>query len=311
MRVALIQLSAGTDSAANREQVGGWLSSLAEQPHPDLVVLPEATMHDFGRAAHDLAEVAEPLDGPFVGLLSAHARRLGSTVVAGMFERPDPGADDTRGTGAPNGSAAPPPLPWNTVAVVGPDGSLRAAYRKIHLYDSFGYAESDRLRFGDAAPTVVPLGDFTLGLMTCYDLRFPEMSRLLVDAGADLLVVPSAWVRGPRKEDHWSTLLRARAIENVCYVAAAAQCGDHYCGGSMLVDPMGVALAQAAEAATVLHGDADPARLARARTQNPSLGLRRIGTRAPTHPAQSPANDLAGERTEQPVGQGPVGAARP
>jgi predicted amidohydrolase len=170
MQVTLVQLAADLDSAANRELV---VARLRDVDGQDLVVLPEATMHDFGPPKHDLAAAAEPLDGPFVGLLSQQARRLGSTIVAGMFEQTDD-------------------LPYNTLVVLGPDGDLTASYRKIHLYDSFGYRESERLRAADVESVVVPVGDLSVGLMTCYDLRFPEMGRALVDAGAEAFVVPHA-----------------------------------------------------------------------------------------------------------------------
>jgi predicted amidohydrolase len=114
-----------------------------------------------------------------------------------------------------------------------------------------------------------------VGLMTCYDLRFPEHSRALVDAGATILAIPAAWVRGPLKEDHWMTLLRARAIENTVYVAAAAQCGRQYCGHSALIDPLGVAVAALGEDEGVVIGDVDEHRLTSARARNPALQHRR------------------------------------
>src|SRR5688500_14578909 len=128
MRVSLVQLASSTDSAANRSLVESRLGALdgPNRDAVDLVVLPEATMHEFGSADHDLASIAEPLDGPFVATLADQARRLGATIIAGMFER----SDD---------------LPFNTLVVLEPDGTLAATYRKIHLYDSFGYRESDRL----------------------------------------------------------------------------------------------------------------------------------------------------------------------
>ena len=256
MRVVLAQLASSTDSSANRSLVASVLSAAGES-RPDLVVLPEATMHDFGDPGHDLSASAEPLDGPFVGLLSTSARRLGATVVAGMFEAAD----------------GPP---YNTLVGVGPDGDLRATYRKVHLYDSFGYRESDRLAPGPVDPVVLDVAGHRVGLMTCYDLRFPEMTRLLVDAGADTVAVPAAWVAGPLKEDHWTTLLRARAIENTVYVLGAAQCPPTYTGHSAVVDPMGVVVAAAGEAPRLVLGDVDPARVADARARNPSLANRRI-----------------------------------
>jgi predicted amidohydrolase len=107
--------------------------------------------------------------------------------------------------------------------------------------------------------------------MTCYDLRFPEFARNLVDADAQVLLVPAAWVRGPLKEDHWATLLRARAIENTCYVLAAGQCGRRYIGCSMVIDPMGVMVAALGEESGLVVADVDAARVATVRRTNPSL----------------------------------------
>ena len=263
MRVAVVQMSSSTDSAANREQVSGALASIGDGPPQaggapiDLVVLPEATMHDFGPREHDLTGVAEPLDGPFVTLLAEHASRLGTTIVAGMFERTDG-------------------LPFNTLVAVGPDGDLAATYRKIHLYDSFGYRESDRLTGGPIGPVVVDVADLRLGLMTCYDLRFPELGRALVDAGALAFVVPSAWVAGPGKLHHWRTLVAARAIENTVAVVAAAQSGEHYCGHSVIVDAAGSMVEQAGEGDAVLRADLSAAAISEVRDANPSLLNRRM-----------------------------------
>jgi len=266
MRIALVQLVSATDSAANRAAVGHWVERIeAAGNRPDLVVFPEGAMHDFGPADSDLAAVAEPLDGPYVAALASAAKRLGATVVSGMFEQ----VDNTR--------------PFNTLVVVAPDGDVVASYRKIHLYDSFGYAESDRLSPGEIRPVVVDVAGTPTGLMTCYDLRFPEMARLLVDAGAELLLVPAAWVAGPLKEDHWQVLLRARAIENTVHLAAAAQTGRTYTGHSMLVDPMGVVVAAAGEDEALVSAVVDSQRLSAARTRNPSLLNRRLA--APAAPA--------------------------
>ncbi len=261
VHVALVQTAAGIDSAAQREALTTWLERLRAMPGPtpDLVVLPEAVMHDFGAPDHDLSAHAEDLDGPFVQLLADEAKRLGSTVVAGMFER---ATDD--------------PRPYNTLVAIGPDGRLAGVSRKVHLYDSFGYRESDRLRPGPIEPAVVAVGALQVGLMTCYDLRFPEFSRLLVDAGADTLCVPAAWVRGPLKEDHWVTLLRARAIENTCWVLGAAQTGDSYCGRSQVVDPLGMVVASVGDEEALVRATLDPQRLTAARRRNPALEHRRV-----------------------------------
>ncbi|MGH3456815.1 carbon-nitrogen hydrolase family protein [Aeromicrobium sp.] len=260
MRIALVQLASSTDSAANRDLVGARLGDLDSSL--DLVVLPEATMHDFGAIDHDLAAVAEPLDGPFVATIVDQARRLGATVVAGMFERPGP---DGRGD-----------LPFNTLVVAGPDGSLLDTYRKIHLYDSFGYRESERLSAGDVRPVTIDVEGVRTGLMTCYDLRFPEMGRSLVDAGAELFVVPSAWVAGEHKLHHWRTLLTARAVENTVAVAAAAQGGKRYTGHSLIVDAWGSVLGEAGDGDDLVQASVEPADIAKARDVNPSLSNRRI-----------------------------------
>lgn len=223
-----------------------------------LVVLPEAAMHDFGAADLELGPVAQARDGVFGRFLAAQAHRHTITLVAGMFER----SED-------------PARPFNTLLLAAPDDGVTSHYRKAHLYDSFGYQESDRLTPGDAKPVTVPVGDLTLGLMTCYDLRFPEFSRALVDAGADVLVVPAAWVRGPLKEDHWTTLLRARAIENTVYVLGAAQSGQTYIGCSAVIDPLGVILASAGDEEVVVIADIAAQRIADVRRRNPSLANRR------------------------------------
>jgi predicted amidohydrolase len=266
MRIVLVQLASATDSAANREAVAQWAERIeATGSRPDLVVFPEGSMHDFGKPDTDLSAVAEPLDGPYVGALGAAARRLGATVVGGMFERSDGGR------------------PFNTLVVVGPDATVLDTYRKIHLYDSFGYAESERLSAGEPIPVVVEIAGTATGLMTCYDLRFPEMARKLIDSGAELLLVPAAWVAGPLKEDHWQLLLRARAIENTVHVAAAAQTGRTYIGLSAVVDPLGIVLASAGDEEGLVEATIDRERMRRARERNPSLANRRLSV--PVSPA--------------------------
>jgi predicted amidohydrolase len=259
MRVAVVQLTSSTDSTANRGLVGSAMSALEQDV--DLVVLPEATMHDFGSSDHDLAAAAEPLDGPFVTSLSEHATRLNTTIVAGMFER------------------SPDPIrPFNTLVAVGPDGELAATYRKIHLYDSFGYRESDRLTAGDVTPTVVKVADLAVGLMTCYDLRFPELGRVLVDAGAEVFALPAAWVAGDGKLEHWRTLVTARAIENTVAVVAAAQSGQRYTGHSLIVGADGSRLEEAGEGDAVLRAELTAGAIAQVRDINPSLHNRRMNS---------------------------------
>ena len=246
LSVTVVQAASGLDPGANRARLPELVPSGS-----DLVVLPEAFARDFGESGSDLSAYAESSEGPFALELGAVAAERDTTVVAGMFE-----------------TSEDPARPYNTLLV---RGARRAAYRKIHLYDSFGYRESDALRAGALEPVLLDLGPFRVGLMTCYDLRFPELARLLVAQGAEVLVVPSAWVAGPRKVDHWRTLVRARAIENTVFVVAAAQPGPRYSGHSMVVDPQGDVLAEAGEEAAVLHTTLDRAVLEQARRTNPSL----------------------------------------
>ena len=176
-------------------------------------------------------------------------------------------------------TSADPARPTNTLVT---RGAANVAYRKIHLYDSFGYRESDALAAGPLEPVTVDVSGFRLGLMTCYDLRFPELARALVDQGAEVLVIPAAWVAGPRKVDHWRTLVRARAIENTVYVVAAGQPGPRYAGHSLVVDPLGDVLAEAADGPALLRATLTRSALEGARATNPSLTNRRMPVGSPT-----------------------------
>jgi predicted amidohydrolase len=256
LRLALAQRASTLDAAENRAAVKAVGASL--EPGTGLVVLPEVFMRDFGKPGSDLSEFAEALDGPFVQCLTELAAAQDTTVVAGMFEVSD---DPTR--------------PYNTLAVVDRDG-LRASYRKIHLYDSFGYKESDSLLAGAVEPVLVEVGGLSVGLMTCYDLRFPELARELVARGAELLVVPAAWVAGPGKVEHWRTLALARAIENTAYVAAAGQPGPRYTGHSLVAGPSGEVLAEVGDGERLLTASVSRERLEEARRTNPSLANRRF-----------------------------------
>jgi predicted amidohydrolase len=199
-----------------------------------------------------------------VRALAEIAAELGIHLVAGMIELV-PG--DTERVA-------------NTLVAVDAAGEVLAHYRKMHLYDAFGMRESDRIVAGNVwadgdAPTFA-WGGFTVGLQTCYDVRFPEVTRRLVDAGADLVLLPSEWVRGPLKEHHWRTLVTARAIENTVYVAAADHAPPVGAGNSMVVDPMGVELVTVGEATDVGVAWISPARVVEVRHLNPALKLRRF-----------------------------------
>jgi deaminated glutathione amidase len=252
MRIALAQFTAGPEKEANLRRMLE-LAERAASAGARLVLFPECSMVHLPQEEGP-APVAEPLDGPFVTALAGAARRHGVAVVAGVFERsPDP------------------ERAFNTVVAVEQSGRLAGWYRKIHLYDAFGYRESDRIAAGDGDTLVFSLEGMTLGVETCYDVRFPELSRHLVARGAEVILLPAAWVHGHLKESHWEVLVRARAIENTVYVAGAGLTGRRFTGCSMLVDPMGVPVVRAGEEEALLAGDVDPDRLRAVRRANPSL----------------------------------------
>jgi deaminated glutathione amidase len=258
MKVALGQFSAGTDPAGNTTAAGR-LIQLAAEAGAELVVLPESSLFATSEGAGAVAAVAEELDGPFVTGIANLARQHNITVVVGTYEK------------RPGG------LPANTLVALGSSGTFLGCYRKVHLYDAFGYRESEGIAAGSPEePMVFSLGGFRFGAFTCYDLRFPESARSAVDAGADVLLVPAMWIRGPGKEDHWATLLKARAIENTAYVLAANQGGPLATGYSMAVDPAGVVIANAGEEPGLVLAELSRDRLSQVRTRVPVLQNRRF-----------------------------------
>lgn len=266
-----------------------------EQRGADLVVLPELWAPG-GFAFESWEERAEALDGPTVTALSASAEAIGATVHMGsLIER----------------AAGPPPRVlkrqghrrWNTSVLLGPDGNIVTTYRKIHRF-GFSIGERALLDPGDrVVSAVVHGGDpsespLKLGLATCYDLRFPEMFRLLVDLGCDAFVVPAAWPAA--RVEHWELLGRARALENQCFVIQCNTAGSHggieMGGGSQVVGPDGRVLARAGVAQQVIEIDLDPSEIERCRESFPVLADRRL-----TDPSSS----------EEPSARHPQGAFTP
>ena len=259
--VAVAQFAPGDDTAANLQEISR-LAVEATSRGAMLVVFPEYSSYFTATMGADWVEHAQTLHGPFVRGLAEIAAELGIHLVAGMLEIVP---------GEPERAA-------NTVVALDPDGELVAHYRKQHLYDAFGQRESDWIVAGAVeAPRTFGAGGFTVGIQTCYDIRFPEVTRRLVDAGVDLVLMPSEWVRGPLKESAWRTLVTARAIENTVFVAAADQAPPIGAGNSMVVDPMGVELVTIGEATDVAVAWVDPERIRTVRHRNPALELRRFG----------------------------------
>ena len=260
--IAVAQFAPVADSASNLASIRE-LTERAVSRGATLVVFPEYSSYFEAELGAAFVAASEPLDGAFVTGLAALATEFGVHLVAGLVER----TDDTERFS-------------NTIVAVDPAGNLVATYRKTHLYDAFGARESDWVVAGalDTPETFVWSG-FTVGLQTCYDIRFPEVTRRLVDAGADLVLVPAEWVRGPLKEHHWRTLVTARALENTIYVAGADHAPPVGAGNSMVVDPMGVEIATIGENSDIAVAWVDPERIAAVRVTNPALALRRFGVR--------------------------------
>jgi predicted amidohydrolase len=256
--VGVAQFAPTADTGANLQTIEH-LTATAAARGARVVVFPEYSSYFVDPFDGSLAENAQDLEGPFVAELTRVAESHEVVIVAGLLER---AGDDRRVR--------------NTVVAVAA-GGLVAHYRKLHLYDAFGQRESDWVEAGDLAePQTFELDGLRFGLMTCYDLRFPEVGRLLVDAGADVFLVPAEWVRGPLKEHHWRTLLHARAIENTVFVAAADHPPPLGVGNSLIVDPQGVELAAVGTATDVAVAHLDAGAVERVRRVNPSLRLRRL-----------------------------------
>ncbi|MCG5214094.1 carbon-nitrogen hydrolase family protein [Streptosporangium sp. KLBMP 9127] len=259
--LALCQIPVSVDPEVNLERAVRAIAEAAAGG-AKLAIFPEATLTRFGKR---IVELAQPLGGPFVTGLAEAAAAHGIAVIAGVFE--------------PNAGRV-----HNTAVAIDESGEIKAAYRKIHLYNSFGARESDLVAPGDSA-TVVELAGLRVGLITCYDVRFPELARDLVDQGAELFAVIAAWGSGPMKEDHWITLVRARAIENTMWTAAvgqapSAESKDGFgVGRSMLVDPLGVVRCDMGPLAGVRTCTVDAAATAEIRATLPCLEHRVLGVK--------------------------------
>ncbi|MFD1714214.1 carbon-nitrogen hydrolase family protein [Amnibacterium flavum] len=257
--VAVAQFAPGRDAVENLDRITG-LATLAADRGAQLIVFPEYSSYFADPMDGSFARNAQQLDGRFVESLRTLAARLTVTLVAGVVEKVDASGKFS-----------------NTLVAVDGTGVI-ARYSKLHLYDAFGQKESDWVIPGDPAaePEIFEVRGVKVGMQTCYDVRFPEVTRRLVDAGADLVLVPAEWVRGPLKEHHWRTLVTARAIENTIYVAAADHAPPVGVGNSLIVGPMGVHMVEIGEAVDVAVAWISTERLAQVRAKNPALSLRRF-----------------------------------
>ncbi|MET8407772.1 carbon-nitrogen family hydrolase [Streptomyces sp. NPDC005195] len=262
MHASLLQIDVNaTESVDSRRRRVAAL--VREQAGVDLVVLPE--LWTTGAFAYEsFAAEAETLEGPTAEVMAKAASDAGVWLHAGSVpER------------APDGTL------YNTSLVFSPAGDLTAAYRKIHR---FGFDKGEAVLMGAGAELVtVRLPETTVGVATCYDLRFPELFRGLVDAGAETFVVPAGWPE--RRRAHWTLLARARAVENQAFVLACGTAGTHadvpQAGHSIVVDPWGEVLAEAGRDEEVLKVEFDPGKVATTRDQFPALKDRALGLAPP------------------------------
>ncbi|MBZ4658743.1 Predicted amidohydrolase [Desulfacinum infernum DSM 9756] len=256
LTIALAQVKGSEDPRRNLATADHYAQTAAERG-ARLIIFPEMFM-GLPAPHRPPIQYLEDQSIDFLGGLAGVARRYQLAIASGLWERsPDP------------------ERAFNTAVVLNPNGELIARYRKIHLFDALSVRESDTMFPGDGLPPVVSIDGLSVGVAICYDLRFPEIFRHLAEGGADLALVLSAWYQGPMKEDHWLTLLRARAIENTFYVAGCNLIGPSFCGRSSVFDPFGTPVASAIETEDCLVATISKGRVHSVREKLPALENRR------------------------------------
>ncbi|KAA8829877.1 nitrilase-related carbon-nitrogen hydrolase [Bifidobacterium tissieri] len=290
LTVAVAQFTVTQDPERNLKIIDGVAKDAAARS-ARLLVLPEGLIARDGDDDGFAAAHAQPVDGPFVqGLRRISAERgIALMGTVHVFEAPDAKAEGSAENAGDVGSGgdqaqelgqeplrARSPLVSNVFLVIR-DGEIIASYCKLHLYDAFAARESDVVRPGAELPPIVDIDGWKIGVMTCYDVRFPETARSLAVRGADAIVVSAAWVRGAAKEYHWSLMTAARAVENTCYVLACSEVSKRNIGCSRIIGPLGEAIAQAGDSeAEMIAATLDRAALADVRRTLPVLDNRRF-----------------------------------
>lgn len=266
MKVAVVQFKASTYKDQNLERIKSFIKEAASNG-ATLCAFPEYMMFytNSNQTAAQLASMAESINGNFVKGIADAAKRHHIQIVGSIYEK----------SNNPN-------RVYDTSFIMDKTGRVISSYKKIHLYDALGFKESAKMLPGSriAKPVNTSLGK--TGMLICYDLRFPEMSRSLAVAGAKILVAPSAWVKGELKEEHWVALNRTRAIENGCYVIAPDHTGHIYCGCSMVVDPYGRILFKMTRTQQgIRYADIDPQIITQTRKSLPLLKSMRTDAYTP------------------------------
>ena len=222
-KIALVQFKASTEKEKNLPKILDYIKQAAKNG-ADMCTFPEYMMFytTSKQTAKQVAQEAETINGEFVSAVAESAKDNSIGIVGTMYEK-----------------SRKKDRVYDTSFIINKKGEVTGKYRKIHLYDALGFKESDKMSSGKEIPLPTKTSVGKMGMLICYDLRFPEMSRTLASSGTEILVVPSAWVNGPMKEEHWLTLNKSRAIENGCYVIAPDHLGHVYSGRSLAVDPYG------------------------------------------------------------------------
>jgi deaminated glutathione amidase len=222
-KIAIIQFKASTDKNKNLSKILTYINQSANKG-ADLCAFPEFMMFytSSSQSSSQLSSLAEKINGKFVSEIQSAAKENKIDVVGTFYEK-----------------SKKKNRVYDSSFLINKTGQLVSTYRKIHLYDALGFKESKKMTPGSkiTLPSKTSIGK--IGMLICYDLRFPEMARILATSGSEILVAPSAWVKGDMKEEHWITINKTRAIENGCYVIAPDQVGNIYCGRSLVVDPLG------------------------------------------------------------------------
>lgn len=259
MKVAVVQFKASTDKATNLAKILAYIQRAAKKGAV-ICAFPEFMMFytDSGQTPRQLAGLAETMRGDFVTAIAREAKANRIQIVGSLYEK-----------------SRRKDRVYDTSFVIDRDGKVISTYRKIHLYDALGFKESAKMAPGSRIAKPVSTAVGKIGMLICYDLRFPEMSRSLAAAGSEVLVIPSAWVQGNMKEEHWLALNKARAIENGCYVIAPDQVGHIYSGRSLVVDPYGRVLLDMKKKQGIGFVSIDPTRVRQTRRVLPLLKSRR------------------------------------
>jgi len=258
IKVALGQFAVGEKWQDNLQTITN-LMQQAEEADAKLLVVPEGVVSRDMSDPENVLKNAQELDGAFTRTLLA--KSAGMNLALSVTFHTKAGAGKVHN---------------NHFLIKA--GQIVTHYTKLHLYDAFDMRESKLVEAGTRVSDLVEIDGFKFGLMTCYDVRFPELARHLAAKGADALLLPAAWVRGPGKEAHWQTMVTARALENTCYVIGVGECGPRNIGASMVVDPLGVMVACAGEAPALIYAQLAHERLAHARRLLPVLENRRFAT---------------------------------